>query len=728
MSYPPSQSPFPDHSQVTRFDAGDGEKIFNARAIFNSMFARQWIIWVCAVLGLIIGLWLASQPKKYTAAGTLRIEPGANSTLSVSTSQILGSDGDTKINSELSLLMSRTLSLKTARDLKLKDDPAFWGGKANIPKGSLDAPEVRDIVFARMGKVFSASHIPKSDIVQLTATTTSPLLSARIINTQVNEYIGYIFQMRYGSTERVSKWLVSQLDDLKDQVERDQVELVNLQNKLGVLGLDQKTGGYLVADALSGLTRATGDATVGRIVAEARYRNLEDSDPNLLENEQPALQTNTGSQASLLQNLRNSEAQAAADYAELSARFGAKYPDVKQAKAKLDALDRQIQLEQQRILNQAKVAYSAAAANESMTTKALAERKNEAFRSHDDMVRYVILQREYESHRLLYESLMQHLRLAGINAGLESAQVDVIDIADTPSIPRRPLPYQLLIASILGFFVLGCVLALVIDYFDDLLDTEDEVTRATGLLPLASLATFELSPTKGSFDVVTASHSPYAEGMQLLRSTLLLNGTDRLHTILITSSIPGEGKSTVARNLGCMLSLHGSRVLIIDCDMHKPTLHSSLKIRKTPGLAELLTNKERLVDAVTKVPTLANLYVLPAGRKVQQPANLLGSSRMAEVVKEAEANFDFVILDTPPILSVADPILCSSYADFTLMIVRQHLVSAREARQASMLLRQRAADMIGFVLNATNSRWGRYGDTYRYYGRYGEAEEEKDSE
>jgi capsular exopolysaccharide synthesis family protein len=654
------------------------------------------------------------------------VQPGGNSTISVSPLQSFSGDNDTKVNSELELLGSRYLRLKIIRDMTLMSNPDFWGGKP--PKGDLSEPRMRDMAIARMAKILVVTHNPRSEIIRISCTTRSPQLSARIVNTLVNEYIGYTFQLRYGSTDRVSKWLVSQLDDLKNQVESDQVQLVNLQNKLGVLGLDQKGGSYLLADSLSGLTKAEGEATVNRITAEARYRYLQDSDPNLIENEQQLLGSGQGAQNSLLQTLRSSQSQAQADYSQLTARYGANYPDVKVSKARLDALTREIKLEEQRILNQAKVSYSAALTDEQMTSKALDIRKADAFRSRDDMVRYLILQREYESHRTLYESLIQHLRVAGINAGLESAQVDVIDIADIPSIARRPLPYQLAILAFLALMIIGAIVALVVDYFDDVLNSVEDVEKFTGLSPLAILATFVKTPGEPLFSELSLAHSAYAEGMQLLRGSLLLSSSTTPRAILITSGIPREGKSTVARNLAAMFAKYGTRTLLIDGDIRKPTVYSALNLLKSPGLTDVLTSDNITIEQVCNtLPETPNLFIVTSGRSVVQPATLLGSARMGAFMEQAKAKFDLVILDMPPVLSVSEPVLCSSMVDFTVLVVRQHMISGRQEKAAVDLLVRGGANVAGFVLNGTSERWGRYGDYYSNYGQYGVAAAEETS-
>ncbi len=293
--------------------------------------------------------------------------------------------------------------------------------------------------------------------------------------------------MRLSSTKRTSKWLVGQLDDLKTQISQDQSALVALQGKLGVIGLDPKTSEFLATQSLDSFTKAASTATVDRIVAEAKYRFLQESDPNLIEGEVSVLPqgNSAGGSNGLLENLRNSRAVAAASYANLSARFGAKYPEVKQAKAQLDELDHEVQVEQSRIKNQARLAYQAASSNERKTNAEVRQRKHQVFESHGSMVHYLTLLEDYGAHRTLYEGLIQRLREAGITSGLEAGEIDIVDLADVPALPVPPGPLSLLVSSVFAGLVLGGLGALATEALDPRITTLEQAERVTALPVLA---------------------------------------------------------------------------------------------------------------------------------------------------------------------------------------------------------------------------------------------------
>lgn len=692
----------------------------------GGLWAKVWshprVVLLCVLLGLVAGIYMAKTPRRYTSTATLRLQPSNGSALALSASQVLngGSANDEKINSELTIMEGRTILLKVAGDLHLADNPDFWG-KKTFRHVSLDEPKGRDLIAVRMQQILLYVRQPRSDIVTISCTTSSPTLSAEIANTVTNEYIARIFQVRYGSTERVSTWLSTQLNSLRDQVESDQEKLVGLQDKLGVIGLDQKDSTYLLADSLQAITKASSEATINRIVAEAKLRVLSDSDPNLIEGEQPPLQGAQAQQPGLLQTLRASQAQAAANYASLSARFGSNYPDVQQAKAQLDEVNRAVKTEQDRILNQAKASYNAAASNEQMTSSALNQLQSKAFASHDNMVQYVVLERKYEADRVLYESLMQRLRVAGINAGLESAQVDVVDPADISSTAKRPLPYQWFLFCVLAGLIFGVILAIFVDMQDSRVRNPAEAERILNLPLLATLHQFQGSIKPGSFDELISG--AYAEGQQLLRSSVLMSKADSPpNSVLVTSALPGEGKSTVSRGLAAMLAMHNSRVLLIDADLHRPAQAIALGLKPMRGLSDVLTSAIRPSEVIVPIPSVPGLFLLPAGRVPPQPATLLSSGKMQDVVEQMKAEFDFVVIDSPPVLRVSDSVLLVTLVEAVVVVARENMADTNSIKHMITLLRRGRGNVIGFVVNGATARGSGYGANYEQYGNYGSAE------
>jgi polysaccharide biosynthesis transport protein len=697
--------------------------------IVSILRRRRVTILVTVLIVAIAGVALAFRPRKFAADGTIRIQPGNASMYRATTAVVSGVAAD-KISSEVVILQSRSLYLQVAKELNLANEPPLWG-KHNLKLRSLDDPEVRQRLFVLMTDAIKVDHTPKDEIITITCTTQSAPLSARIVNTLINDYVSYLFKMRYGSTQRATLWLVGQLDDLKAQIEHDQASIISLQGKLGVIGFDPLTSDYLAASSLDSYTKAASAATIERVVAEAKYRILRDSDPNLIEGEVSLLpQGGSPNPAnSLLDNLRNSRAVVAGTYANLSARFGDNYPDVKQVKAQLDQLDREVQTEQGRIINQAKLAYQAASTNETKTNAEAQKKKGQVFGSHDNMLQYMTLMNDYQSHRTLYGGLIQRLREAGITSGLEAGEIDIVDLADLPALPVPPGPLLLLVGSVLGGVIVGCLVALGIEALDTRIATQEQAEQATGLPVLAVTPHLRLGKRSENDDflpipvAISAPRSHFAESVQSLRTALLFARPGSIsRIIMVTSAAPLEGKSLIAINLATVFAQHRARVLLIDCNLRRGVIGPSFGQVQKGGLTNILSGQMPYEDVLHRVPGIEGLWVLPSGPQIANPSVLLGSSQMRQLVEDCRAKFDFVILDAPPVLGIADTLNLGVVAEAVVLVIRSSVSTKTAGARMAKLLEASHMPVIGVLLN--DSRLTEQEQGYRKYKSYYEDQPE----
>lgn len=688
--------------------------------VIDALFRRRRVIFLVVVLGLLAAVVLMLRPRKYTATGVIRVQPGTASMYRTSPSAFFAGEESGVIASEAAIIQSRSVYLQVAKELGLANDPAFWG-TSHIKPQSLDDPKTREKVIRLMKSEINVDHDPKDELITISCTTIAPALSSKIVNTLINDYISSLFQMRYGSTRRVSGWLIGQLDDLKQQIERDQTEIISLQKKLGVIGLNEQNAEYLQTEALDSITKAASESTVKRILAEARLRKLQESDPNLVEGEDNLLSQGAGgSQNSLLQNLRNARAQAASNYARLLAQFGPNYPEVRQQKAQLDQIDKEVDTEQQRILNQAQLSYNAAKANESMDKSLLQNKTSEAFNSGGDMVRYMLLLHDYQSHRGLYEQLVQRLREAGITSGLEAGEIGIVDLADLPAIPNSPGPLLLLVGGLLGGTIFGCFVVLGLDALNTRIANEEQAERATNLPLLAIVPHAESRKQKSSNSIppstlIGAPGTRYAEALQSLRTSILLAKPGMApKVILVTSAIPREGKSMTASNLAKAFARHGRRVLLVDCDLRRGTQAAILDVDGGKGLSGVLTQQTPIGEAIQPVPGFDGLYLLAGGPLPPDPAVLIGSEQMDRLVQECANAFDVVVLDSAPVLGLADTITLGRLAEAVIVVVRERVSSRRAVQDSVARIRNARLPVIGFVLNDVDVRAHAYGYGYGY--------------
>ena len=718
---PPASLPV-DGSAPNGIEANDISLLSISRALLR----RRFVVLGIVFLSLLAGLYMAHRKRVYVATGSLQVRSGSSNRFRFGDSGLSanGLDLDDRIESEVSVLESKSLYLKVAEQMHLASNPAIVGKSAS-PGASITDPLVQARVIAALERMIKIERIPKTDTINISCTTTSPLLSTQIVSTLMNQYVERIYQTQFSSTQRASQFLAGQLNDLKNQVLGDQQKLVDLQGKLGVIGFDDTHN--LVTAQLEDLSRANEQADIARITAEARYRILQDERPDLVEGGPPMLSTTSEpAPGSLLQTLRSSEAQLKTQYANVSEQFGGKYPEAKRLKAELTEASEAVAKEQTRVLEQAKIAFNAASSNQHMTQSALAQAEGKALGKRNDMVQYEILLHDYQSSRTLYEGLTQRLREAGVVSGLESAEIELIDLPLLPVSPSGYSPLMLIAISLTLGLIVGFIVAMLTEAADTSVHSADELERYLGLPSIAALPRFGSkslvrarrgegsSQGKGEGDappieVLQHPLSSFSEGIHLLRSGLLLaHATEAPRSFLLTSALPSEGKSTVASNLACVLAQNGATVLLIDADLRRPALEKQFALANRKGLSTLLTGEGKLSEYTQTIAAVPTLQVLTSGPAVPSPGVLLSSDKMRLLLEEASSRFDFVLLDTPPGLAIADAGILAANVDSVLLVVRDGVANRKMVRRAAVQLLRLGAPLQGFVFNGMEKTSAEY--------------------
>ncbi len=526
----------------------------------------------------------------------------------------------------------------------------------------------------------------------------------------ISAYRQRSYESRFESTQQVSKWLSSQLDDLKQQVETSQEQLLDLQKRLGVLGLDLgavKQPTTETASAVDALAAAAGKAKVDRILAESRYRVLSSSDPNLLESNLDV----AGGQ-SQLSRLRSDAAETRASIAQNSILLGPKNPQILALEAHLREAERELQTEQTRLLTESKQALVAAQANEKQTSEALEEQKNDAYRLRDSLVEYTLRQRDYEANRTLYESLLSRLRAASVQAGLESQQIDIVDQAYRPVTLTMESRGSILAKTVGIGLVLGLVFAFTLESLDTGIRGVAELERLTqlpslGVIPRIRRAFTEegggVSVARNNVGVLSQSKSQFAEAFRSLRTSLLLARTGHPpRLIVVTSSTPTEGKTTISTNLAVILSQPHAKVLLIDGDLRRPNVHHRFGLNGRVGLSTVLSGAATFDEAVRSIPEAPDLDILCSGPVPPFPTEMLSSSAMQDLLRECAARYTHIIIDTPPILSVTDGVILARGADAAVLVVRYGKSTRNVVRRSRELLVRSGAPLTGVVLNSVD--------------------------
>jgi succinoglycan biosynthesis transport protein ExoP len=724
-------------------EATSGSDVSLADAM-TTLRKRKYIVIVLAVLGCLYGLYKNStQPRLYSAYGRIEIRSGSSNQYRVAGSLDAATSGNSRIPTEVVILKSDTLLFTVAQDLDLANNPDFLGLKQRPPRANTDDPAVRQQLIQQLSDSLSVTQIPKTDLVTIVCKSYSAKLSADIVNKLIDEYITRSVESRVESQKRASNFLTGTLDDLKHKVETAQEQLIDLQKNLGMLAIDPTHNE--ISASLDELTKAAGEAEITRILAESRYRVLRGMDPDTLDENvaniagaapsggyvsTPAPGGNianapsSGPAASELQSLRQQLTATQADLAKLTApgNLNTNHPKAQADLAQIAEIKKQIEVAQQRVIAQAKETFIAAQADEAQTRAALEAEKSEAYKLRDDLVEYTIRQREADADRTLYEGLVSRLQTASVQAGLEGTEIDIVDQAMPPPGPTVETRSSFVITNTLIAVLLGVILAFILESLDNGLRSVAEIEAISGLPSLALIPrsrrtgapVSDLTIAQRNVGALSSPKSQFTEAFRALRTSLLLSTAGSLpKVILLTSATPSEGKTTVCTNLACVLAQNDVRVLMIDGDLRRPTVHHRLGLNGKIGLTSVLTGTATLEQAVQKLPELPNLEILVSGPVPPFPTEMLGSQTMLDLLEQCRGIYTHVVIDSPPLLSVTDGVVLARSADAVVLIVRHGRSGKQTVRRARDLLARAGAPVTGIAINAVDL------SSPEYYGYYG---------
>ena len=447
----------------------------------------------------------------------------------------------------------------------------------------------------------------------------------------------------------------------------------------------------------------------------------ESNDPDLVASVAPS---------STLLTLRGELLSLRAQYDQLTTKYGENYPRVRQLHNQIASVQTQVDSEMRNAQARIREEYSTSNHTLDLMQGQLNQEMQDAYKLNASAADYARLRQAAESSRTLYDQLELKLKESNLAAGLNTASANLIDEALLPLGPVSPdVHSNMVIAAALGL-LFGVLVAFILDSLDDTLRTSDDVELFSGLLSIGAIPHFQASTKAGRPEdmgeepgerrrliSITAPASPTAEAYRALRSSILLSAIDNpLRTLVITSAFMSEGKSTLSANIAVMLAQRGERVLIVDADLRRSTLHLLFGMRRpAQGLTNLLsrqTDESVILHPVPQVPTLA---YLPAGAVPPNPAELLASHRMAEMMRQWSEQYDRVIIDTAPILAVSDSLAPAARADSVLLVVRAGVTRKKALMRTRELLRRVNAHLLGAVVNDIDMRKDSY---YNYSGPY----------
>jgi succinoglycan biosynthesis transport protein ExoP len=680
----------------------------------------------------------------YEASGSIAINKPDSGLVNFNNSPTFNLDyyDPTELDTEVKILESDLLALQVVKELGLDRRPEFGGKTAPLPS-SLDlAPDPLQADPARTSSLISGfkgslkvALAPNTKIIEVHFRSPDKELAANVVNTLMSTYTENNFKSRFDSTMQASDWLSKQLVDLQMKVETSQEKLVRYQKEHEILGIDEKQN--ITTAKLDELNKALTTAESERMDKESIYRLVQSGDVDSITSAAAVLDSaGAGTQAAsgLLENLRTKEADLKIQVADLSTQFGPSYPKLAQLNSQLTEIDAQILAETKKLAGKIRGQYMAAVQRENMLHDALEKQKQEENKLNESAIEYSILKRDLESYRQLYEGLMEKMKEAGVSAGLKSNNFRIVDVARVPTYPIEPnIPRNLAFAFMLGL-TSGVGLAFLLEGLDNTVRTTEQAQMISGLPPLGMIPMgsrtaregpkpkrMVIATSKEAVELVTQvrPQSQMAESYRALRTSLLLSNLGAPpKVIMITSALPQEGKTTTSINCAVVLAQKGIRVLLIDADLRRPSIHKTLGMGPRSGLSNVLTGSSTLQQAITRSTILPNLSILPAGTPPPNPAELLASSNMRDVLEELRGQYDHIVVDTPPTLSVTDAVVLSPRADAIVLVIRSGQTTKHALRRARDILMQVNAKVSGVLLNAVDLSSPDYYYYYEYKGKY----------
>ncbi|MGE3520910.1 MAG: polysaccharide biosynthesis tyrosine autokinase, partial [Vicinamibacterales bacterium] len=398
--------------------------------------------------------------------------------------------------------------------------------------------------------------------------------------------------------------------------------------------------------------------------------------------------------------------------AQLAQRYGERHAEMIKVTTAIEDAERKLQSELTKLVEVARISYQAAVAEEDSLRATLDSQKQEALGANRKSIEYSVLQREVDSNQQIFDTLLQHTKETGLTAALRSKNVRIVDEAEVPTVAVEPRLRRELALGLAAALLLAVACTFLVDYLDDRIDSPAEIRQRLGV-PFLGLIPAVSEDAEESALLNRQQDPLFAEVFKTIRTNILFSiAAEGPRTIVVTSASPHEGKTVVASNLAVALAQSGQRVLLVDADMRRPRLHEVVGIPQEPGLSNVLTANAQ-PSAAIRAGQVENLWVLPAGVIPPNPAELLGSQRYRVLLGSIDSFFDWIVVDSPPVLAVADASLLANEATGVIFVVATAQTARSNATAALEQLAHARARVLGAVLNKAQ-----VGKHPYYYARY----------
>jgi exopolysaccharide transport family protein len=590
----------------------------------------------------------------------------------------------------------------------------FASGDAPVEPAAIDETAGQSAAIDRFLQGLTVTPVRNSRLVDLTFSSPDPALAADVANALARAYIDQDLEYKFLSSREATDWLAQQMAEQRKQVEVTERALQTYREQNDAVSLEDRQN--IVVQKLADLNGAVTRARTERIQKEAVYNQIE-----AVQNNSAALDTLPAIVSNaFVQQQKAQLAELQGQRAQLSDKLGPRHPDMVKLNAAIEAARSRIESEIAKVIESLRNDYQQAQAQEQSLAAALEQQKIEALDLNRREIDYGVLARDAAANRQLFDSLMQRAKETGVSGELRTSNIRVVDEAEVPRSPAFPRKRLNLLLALAGGSLLAVGFAFFFEYLDNRIKTPDEIKRYLGLaflgmVPALDMKAIDKANGRSPRPLLINDGVPanFSESFRALRTNLLFSSAEEgSRSIVVTSTGPGEGKSLVASNLAMALAQAGERVLLVDADMRRPRVHRIFDKPQKPGLSNVLVGDARAADTVHKTG-VPGLWVMPAGVHPPNPAELLGSKRCKEFMASLEEHFDWVIVDTPPVMAVTDSAVVVHRATGVLFVVGSEMTARGAARRAVEQLEHAKGRFVGAVLNRVDLQHNAY-----YYSQY----------
>jgi polysaccharide biosynthesis transport protein len=705
------------------FATEPAERTLDVRQYLHFVWRHWMFIASVTALVFVIGVvYLARTIPLYTATAQVLLERPARAPTDTGSTDY-GFGDYSFIENQLAIIRSDPLLRRVVVKERLAEPRATAKEAQNTDpsKESPTAAEDQSILDAinSLRGALAVSQSSKAQVLSISMTSTDPAKAAQLANAVANAYVVNQLDARFESAKQASAWLSDRLVELRQQLRDSEEAVTKFRNEHGLvrsgptIALNEQQLGELNSKLIAARTEAAEKKTRVDFLADvAGGKKTLDSLPDTFQ-----------STGQVMTALRSKLAEASQRQADLLARYSSRHPAVVNVEAEKRDIERSIAAETQRMIQAVNAEYALAKARLAATEQAMREATGQGGLNYDDSVRLRELERTAAVNKSLFEDVLQKAKITDEQSTFRPREARVIMPAQTGG-QSFPNARKVLLTALLAGLGLGVGGAIAMEMLNAGFITSRQVEDALGIPVLASVARLDKSKLLSKdgkavppvFYHVHYPLSPFSEAIRTLRSGIHMSDVDRPPKVIhVTSSRPGEGKTTIAISLAISAASAGLKIALVDADLRHPSASRFFKLEREKGLVDLLIGATTF-EKVLRFQNDLNLTVIPAGSKTLNPPDVLGSERMRVLISHLAETFDYVVLDTPPVGPVIDPVIVANLADKTIFVV-QWASTPREVVDTSLRQVSTHKRVAGIVFNSVNQgRARKYGGEY-YYGK-----------